>query len=174
MAEVSGKEKSRKKGSLLGSLCGLIGTVVIIGVLVVAALAFVPHFLGYELYDVLTGSMEPEIPAGSLVVVKKTDVSELSPGDVIAFHRTQDGIVVTHRLQEIDEEQKVLITKGDANEQEDMAPTPYLNLIGKVKWHIAGIGDFASWLFTMPGKICLFAMLIAGLILSHIASMLKE
>ena len=170
MTESNGK----KKGSALGTFCGMIGTLVILLVLAVAVLAFAPHYLGFELYNVLTGSMEPEIPAGSLVVVQKVEADALSEGDVIAFHRPRDGSVVTHRLQAIDTERKELITKGDANDQEDLQPIPFLNLIGKVRWHFAGVGSFAEWLFSMTGKICLFAILVAGVILTHVADSLKK
>lgn len=165
---------TKKKGGTLASLCTLIGNLAIVVVLVVAVLAFVPSFIGYEYYDILTGSMEPEIPVGSLAVVKNTDVSQISEGDVIAFHSVRDGSVITHRVMQIDESHQELITRGDANPEDDMEPIPFGNLIGKVQFHIAGIGPLASWLLTLSGKVCLLILLLAGALLSHLGGVLRK
>lgn len=65
-------------------------------------------------YVVLSGSMEPEIPTGSVVVVDGRK-KEWNPGDVITYRR--GNMVVTHRIVEKSEEG--YYTKGDANAEED-------------------------------------------------------
>ena len=65
-------------------------------------------------YVVLSGSMEPEIPTGSVVVVDGRK-KEWNPGDVITYRR--GNMVVTHRIVEKSEEG--YCTKGDANAEED-------------------------------------------------------
>ena len=85
--------------------------------------------LGYLTYNVVSGSMEPELPVGCLVLVKKTTSEEVKEGDIIVFHRGDS--VVTHRVIEIQKEERQFITKGDANEVRDSNPIPYHDLIGR-------------------------------------------
>ena len=61
----------------------------------------VPNILGYSVFRVMTGSMEPAIETDSLIVVKRVEASEIKIGDVISFF-SQDpahgGAVNTHRV----------------------------------------------------------------------------
>ena len=80
----------------------------------------VPDFMGYSIFRITTGSMEPTLKTGSLIVVHKTDISQIKPDDVITFYSRDpalEGAVNTHRVVEITEEngQAVIVTKGDAN-----------------------------------------------------------
>jgi signal peptidase len=67
-----------------------------------------------------------------------------------------------------------LITKGDANEKEDIAPVRYENVIGKVVRSVPGLGRLVAPLSTMTGKIGLFLIVLAGLILMEIGKKLRE
>lgn len=74
----------------------------------------VPSFFGWKPFIVLSGSMETQISAGDIVVVKEIDTNELKKGDIIAF---KDGnIVITHRIDEVTEidGKTQYITKGDS------------------------------------------------------------
>ncbi len=76
----------------------------------------------YRTVTMLTGSMRPGIPAGSLVLLDRTPVEELKPGDVVTFEAPlADKRVVTHRLVEVrrDASGTSIRTKGDANESAD-------------------------------------------------------
>lgn len=75
---------------------------------------------------VISGSMEPTIMTGSLIVAKQTEAADLKVGDVAAFPRS-DGVLVTHRITSIEpyEDSKSSMSfrmKGDANEEEDQDP----------------------------------------------------
>ncbi len=89
---------------------------------------------GYRLFYVVSGSMEPSIPVGSLLVVKESDTYEV--GDVITFYSEEEsiqGYPNTHRIIGIitEGEEIKYLTKGDANNTAD-DPVSLNDVIGKV------------------------------------------
>ena len=80
----------------------------------------VPKILGVKPFVVLSGSMNPEIEVGDLVLVKDVDTNTLKEGDIIAYRDSGDK-VTTHRIVEVIKEDGNLsfITKGDANNAND-------------------------------------------------------
>ena len=95
-----------------------------------------PSFAGYSLFTVMTGSMEPELPVGSLVIVKNCDPSEISEGDIISFYSRDPSItgsVNTHRVIETEQidGHYGFVTKGDANAMPDNEMTYDQDVIGK-------------------------------------------
>lgn len=105
----------------------------------------VPNLFGYSFFRVMTGSMEPEIPVNSMIVVEKVDAGELEIGDVISFFSRDPslyGEVNTHRILEIEEQdgKLVFLTKGDANNVSDQYLTLEEDIIGKVVWVSLFIG----------------------------------
>lgn len=105
----------------------------------------VPKIGGYSLMCVVSGSMEPEIPVNSLVLVKEGEPEEVRKGDVIAFY-SQDpsikDIIVTHRTSEIISinGRYEFRTKGDANGFEDEYTALDKDVIGKVVFVSPGAG----------------------------------
>ncbi|MGY0692506.1 signal peptidase I SipW [Virgibacillus sp. FSP13] len=88
------------------------------------------NLFGYQLKAVLSGSMEPEIKTGSIIAIKTTDdVIDFHKNDVITF-RTDEGILVTHRIVGMSEDGEKYITKGDANDGADMEPVSPENIVG--------------------------------------------
>lgn len=111
----------------------------------------VPQVLGYSVFRVMTGSMEPEIREDSLLVVKKTPPEDIVPGDVISFFSPDpmlEGAVNTHRVVRIEKEngRTQFITKGDANVIEDIYPTDASALVGRVVFQSYGLGKAVSLL----------------------------
>lgn len=111
----------------------------------------VPQVLGCSVFRVMTGSMEPEIPENSLLVVKKTPPEDIAPGDVISFFSPDpmlEGAVNTHRVVRIEKESGRIrfITKGDANVIEDTYPTDASALVGRVVFKSYGLGKVVSLL----------------------------
>ena len=106
---------------------------------------------GYSLFRVATGSMEPELPVGTLLISKQTDIAEIAKGDVVNFRaKTSDvlGMVITHRVIGViqgNDGQIYLETKGDANQYPDSAYVDQSNLIGKVTYS-TGKGNFLAGL----------------------------
>lgn len=67
---------------------------------------------------VVSGSMEPGIPTGSLVMSLPKDVDEVAPGDVVTVTNPQNQVLVTHRVVTISQDEDTswsLTLRGDAN-----------------------------------------------------------
>lgn len=111
------------------------------------------NIFGYTFFEVATGSMEPTIDVGDVIIVKITN--EVNENDIIVCNK--DNAFITHRLIKIEEDN--FITKGDANNTED-EPMQKSDLVGKV---INIIPDFSLWrkiIFTPQVIIPIFIMLI--------------
>lgn len=143
----------------------------LVSVLTTAVLAVAVFFLvavtsGYRPYVVLSGSMEPEIRTGSICLIDTNAPYEaLAVGDVIAF--TNGRISVTHRVVEIRD--KLIQTKGDANESPDHYFISEENYLGKEVLSVPFVGYAVSWLQTKRGIILtvttgISLMLLDGLI----------
>lgn len=127
----------------------------------------VPQVLGYSVFRVMTGSMEPEIREDSLLVVKKTPSEDIVPGDVISFFSPDpmlEGAVNTHRVVRIEKEngRTQFITKGDANVIEDTYPVDASALVGKAVFKSYWLGKTVSLLANplVFGIIILLPLLI--------------
>lgn len=161
-----------KGGKLFPALCSVCGTLILLGVIAVFLPLTAPRLMGYEIYEVVSGSMEPEIPVGSLLYAKSAAPEEICPGDVIVFMK--DGSTVTHRVEENRYVEGEFITKGDANSEEDMLPVPYESLRGRVVWHLPVLGGVMSLLAGTTGKIYAAAFAACGVMFHMLAGVLRE
>lgn len=114
---------------------------------------------GIMLFRVVTGSMEPTIPVGALLVTKQVDIDTIGMNDIICF-RTQVseiwGKIVTHRVVGIMETELggiLLETKGDANLVMDGYYVDSTNFVGKVIWHTGDGSVLANVLSLFTSKI---------------------
>lgn len=89
---------------------------------------------------VITGSMVPVINIGDVVIIKEISPEEVELGDIILFPMGNTQVV--HRVIEIKEQgnQKVFITKGDANCVPDADPVLPANVMGEVIFIIPKAG----------------------------------
>lgn len=163
--------EEKRKRSAAGICLSLLGVILMIVPFLLALSMFVPKMAGYAEYTVVTESMEPEIPVGSLVFVKAQEPETLEEGDVISYEKG-NGIVITHRIVENSRDTRTIITKGDANQGNDLEPVEYDSVIGKVAKTIPKVGVLAARLSTLAGKILLGALLITGYLLTVLASRL--
>lgn len=97
----------------------------------------VPQVMGFSVLRVLTGSMEPEIPEHSMLLVRRVDPETLAAEDVITFFSPDpalNGVPVTHRILRLEssEGERHFVTKGDANVLEDPHPVAPSQVVGKV------------------------------------------
>lgn len=111
--------------------------VVILCLVVFTKQGEVPNIGGYTVFRITTGSMKPSFDTDTLILVKKTDPSEIQVGDVISFYSSDpalDGAVNTHRVTKIEQDgtEWKYTTKGDANNVPDQYGTDSEALIGKV------------------------------------------
>ncbi len=110
---------------------------------------------GTKVYSVATGSMEPNIPNGSVVFVRQRETYQV--GDVItAFIEGEQ--TYTHRIVEIRGED--IYTKGDANNTIDPTPTRQSRIVGKVILHLPLLGFLSQKLNTTVLIIAFAAVLV--------------
>ncbi len=146
-------------------------TTVLVILVVILALALVGiRLLGVQVYAVLSGSMEPEYPTGSLIYVRPVEPAELEVGDVITFMVNEDT-VATHRIYEIlvSEEDPTVIrfrTKGDVNNAPDGSLVHYKNVLGSPIFAIPYLGYVASFIQHPPGTY--FAIAIGAIVLLQV------
>lgn len=88
-----------------------------------------PRIIGYNPYIILSGSMYPDIPTGSVAIVHVTD-KNADIGDVIAY-QLNDGVPVIHRIVDKNEETGNYIMKGDANNTIDAIEVEQSQIIGR-------------------------------------------
>ncbi|MCW4384818.1 signal peptidase I [Salinibacterium sp. SYSU T00001] len=144
MSRRSMKEQKKSRGLLyylgVGLSSGLLAFVILLGVLVIV----VPAATGSTPMTVLTGSMEPTYPPGTLVIVRPTDAQDIRIGDPITYQiESGKEAVVTHRViavtQSTDGELR-FTTKGDANGAADAAQVQPVQIRGKVWYSVPWIG----------------------------------
>ena len=120
---------------------------------------------------VYTGSMEPAIPVGSVVVIKPVDPETLKIGDIICFTLTEPTSI-THRIINITDEG--FITKGDANEDPDHWIVKKENVIGKAILTVPFIGYLGYFVRTPIGFILLILLPASVIIIMEIRNIAKE
>jgi signal peptidase len=108
----------------------------------------IPKIAGAQPYTILTPSMSPTYPPGTLVVVKPTDF--IGIGTVVTY-QLQSGLpeVVTHRVisTAFDEQgQRRFVTQGDANDSPDQAPVRPEQIRGSVWYSVPYLGYVNNWL----------------------------
>lgn len=142
-------------------------TSIIVALAVLLAIALVGvRLIGFQVFTVLSGSMEPTYHVGSLIYVKKADYTELQSGDVITFMLDEDTIA-THRIVEVvpDETDSSVLrfrTKGDANQAEDGSLVHYKNVVGTPVFTIPKLGYLANYIQNPPG---MYVAISAGAVL---------
>jgi len=145
-------------------------TTIILGLFILAAgLLLISSFsipgVPFDTRSVLTGSMEPAIPTGSIVfIIPKDNYGE---GDIITFHRkeSQLEIPITHRIMgaEMVDGQFIYVTQGDGNEYADTAAVYQDEILGKVVLHVPYLGkllDIAKTPFGFAALIVIPAILV--------------
>lgn len=116
---------------------------------------------------VKTGSMEPEIPAKSYIIVKKATGEDVKLGDVIVFHSSDPmlhGELNTHRVVEIKAGGTEFVTRGDNNPLVDEYTARAENVIGIYSRHLPLLSILGRFLSTTAG-ITVMALLIFAIIL---------
>ena len=120
---------------------------------------------------VLTGSMEPAIPVGGVVVIKPVNPDSIEIGDIICF-RFSESTLITHRVSSITDEG--FITKGDANENGDIKVVSKGNVVGKVIFTLPLIGYLGTFARTQIGLILLLFIPAITIIIYEIKNIFAE
>lgn len=132
---------------------------------------------GYSLFRVVTGSMEPTIPVGALLVSQQVDMQAVEVGDIICFRAQETAIfgrMMTHRVMEVypaADGGVQFVTKGDANLSLDGYLLTQTNFVGEVIWYTGEDSVLSSIFSFFTNKVGFLAcvvfpcLLLAGLIL---------
>lgn len=161
-----GGRKSRLAGKIaLISGCALLAAVFVLllvnALLNVFVKSYYPTFGSKRFFAVVTDSMEPEIPQGSLITCFKTkSESDIAVGDVITFERKQGNSVtlITHRVTGIvlSDSGASYVTKGDNAPATDAFSPSYSDVVGVYRGgKCGGLGYVIGFLQSSQGAIAL-------------------
>ena len=157
----------------------IVSTVLVGAVVVLAVLLLGGRLLGWQVFTVVSGSMEPVYHVGDLLYVRPTDPADLQPGDVITFVMNEQLVVGTHRIVEVEDtgERLYFYTKGDANAAMDAAPVAQENVLGTPVFSIPLLGYVAAFVQQPPGSyvaVAVGAVLLALVLLPDLPGSKKR
>lgn len=125
---------------------------VLVGIIVLCAIFLMgSRLMGYQVFNVISGSMEPTYSVGDLIYVKDVNPYEIEVGTPITFVLNEELVVATHRVVEVDAENQHFYTKGDANETADASPVHFNNVIGVPQFRIPLLGYVSDFIQNPPG-----------------------
>ena len=112
-----------------------------------------PKILGIRSFVILTGSMQPTLPVGSIIFTQNFPAYQV--GDIVAFKTGE--VNVTHRIIDFETKDNNILykTQGDANNTPDSQLIPQDKILGKVYYHLPYLGKLTLFLKTLPGFLTL-------------------
>lgn len=138
------------------------GAVITLLLAAVAVLVALPRITHGAALTVLSGSMAPELPVGSVVLVRAADPATLRVGDVATYRQDGTANLVTHRIVAIERGPTLRFTfRGDANPVADPRPVPSSAILGKVWFDVPYLGSVRDRLgnrrslVVISGVLCL-------------------
>lgn len=163
---------ARKAWSLGGRLASY--AALLLAVFAALLLVAVPMLTGSQTYTVLTGSMQPNYPPGTLVVIKPIAADQLAVGDVITYQIAPgQPEVVTHRITGLGVAQngeRSFATQGDANNSPDDRAVMPVQIRGKLFYSVPLLGYPANWLnqgFDQVGGKGPVILIVVGLLFGY-------
>lgn len=150
-------------------------TVLVVLVVLCAVSLLSSRLLGYRVFTVLSGSMEPIYSPGDLIYVKEVDPRSVEKGDIITFVMNEQLAVATHQVIDIRDGEggvRYFQTKGTANETPDMDPVHENNLIGVPQFSIPLLGYVSNFVQTPPGLYITIAVGVALIALVFLPDMI--
>lgn len=140
-----------------------ISSTILVGLFVLCAVFLMgSRLMGYQVFNVISGSMEPTYSVGDLIYVKDVNPYEIEVGTPITFVLNENLVVATHRVVEVDEENQHFYTKGDANDTVDSSPVHFNNVIGVPQFNIPLLGYVSDFVQNPPG---MYITVAVGLVL---------
>ncbi|WP_027503339.1 signal peptidase I [Rhodococcus sp. UNC363MFTsu5.1] len=135
-------------------------------VAILALTIVIPRLTGSTPYTVLTGSMVPTYPPGTLIVVKPQDPAALTAGDAITFQKESGNPeVVTHRIIMVRQNSQgeiTYVTQGDANPSPDTNPVVPEQVRGKV-WYSVPYMGYVNSVITGQQRAMMITIVVGGL-----------
>lgn len=139
-----------------------ISTVSVVLIVFCAIFLMGSRLMGFRVFNVISGSMEPTYSVGDLIYVREIDPNDIEVGTAITFVLNEDLVVATHRVVEVDAENQYFYTKGDANDTVDSAPVHFNNVIGVPKFSVPILGYVSDFIQNPPG---MYITLAVGMVL---------
>lgn len=143
----------------------------------VVVLVAIPRATQGQAMTVLSGSMTPGIPVGSVVVVRPVDPARLQVGDVATYQAAPGKpIYVTHRIIGITQRgaERTFTFKGDANRGPDLDPVVAAQIRGRLWFHVPYLGAIRDDLQSGSGKLAVLIVILGGYALSQLGAGLRE
>ena len=154
-------------------ICNIFSSVILVVLLVLSIAIVVPMLFGMKEMAVLSGSMEPNIPVGSIVYIDHdVDIAEVQPNDVVTYYLDSDTFV-THRVVSVDYESQTLVTKGDANEADD-GTIQFSQYYGKVQAHIPYLGYISANIRTPVGIMTATVLIVVIILLNALPAIFAK
>ncbi len=158
--------RRRVGGAVAWLVIGVVGVVLVLAVLL-------PRAVGGTPYVILTGSMRPSLPPGTLVVTRPVDLVSLRVGAVVTYQLTSgQAAVVTHRIvgQGINAlGEQVFRTQGDANRTADPGWIRPVQLRGEQWYAVPYLGHLTNRFG--PGTREVVQLVAAGALIAYAAAM---
>ena len=136
-----------------------------------AAGVVAPRIAGATSYTVLTGSMQPDLPPGTLAVVRPVSIDEIGLGDVITYQlESGEPTVVTHRVVGLGFDaagDPMITTQGDANEAPDTKPVREVQVKGELWYSVPYLGRINTLLTGSERQWAVYG--VAALLLAYTA-----
>ena len=112
-----------------------------------------------RLLTVVSGSMEPALPTGTLIAVQKPGDKLFAPDEIITFQ--QDDILITHRIVEVGYDHGFYyITQGDANANPDVQPVRPRDVMGHVVFIMPAVLVPVLSLLRTPSAVIFLLLLL--------------
>jgi signal peptidase I len=166
--------QSKKSGLFrLKRMTSVLGSVAIVLLAVAIAGLALSRVTGVQMRAVISGSMRPKLPVGSLVVIVPTPQERIQVGDDISYVRDESLMVITHRVIAKDAINGTFTTQGLANNMSD-APVKYGNVLGVVRASVPAIGYLLMALDSTKGKVIALTLIAAIWVISILAGKIAE
>ncbi len=168
------------KSNTIKRIFNFVSTTIVVIVVLIAIFLMGSRIIGLNVYNVISGSMEPTYSVGDLIYVKSVDYEDVAEkinvDDPITFVLNKEKVVATHRVVRIDYKEELLYTKGDTNNTIDPA-VHFKNVIGKPVFSIPLLGYVSDWMQTTGGMVTTISvgiLLIIFVFLPDIAMTFKR
>ncbi len=157
----------------------IVNTLLVILILIGFILLFsvLPIKNNIKILSVISGSMEPTIKTGSVILIKP--VAEYQVDDIITFmtpNAKKKDDYTTHRIHTINNSTgpEIFVTKGDANDLPDSQTITKDKILGKYYGNIPYLGYLISYIKTLPGLLCIIILPALIIIIEEAKNIHKE
>jgi signal peptidase I len=120
-----------------------------------------PNLFHAKSLTVMSGSMQPTIGTGDVVVARQTSPMDVRVGDIVTFRDPlNDARLITHRVREMHVQGGLVmfVTKGDANTGTEQWVVPKDGTIGRVAFHVPKLGYLMVWIRSTVGLLLVIVM----------------